>query len=63
MLAAALAKHERIDEARAAAERVLARQLNFTGGGRCTAVGAVAVLAEIEALRSAGLLDEPAFAG
>jgi hypothetical protein len=57
MLAAARAKHERIDEARAAAERVLARQPNFTGGGSCTAVRAMAVLADllIEALRSAGL--------
>jgi hypothetical protein len=65
MLAAALAKHERIDEAKAAAERVLARQPTFTDGGRCTAVGAVAVLADplIEALRSAGLPDERAFGG
>jgi hypothetical protein len=46
MLAAALAKHERIDEARAAAERVFALQPSFAGAGRCTAVGAVAVLAD-----------------
>ena len=54
-----VAKLERIDEARAAAERVLARQPNFSSGGRCTAVGDVAVLADplIEALRSAGLPD------
>jgi hypothetical protein len=65
MLAAALAKLERIDEARVAAERVLARQPNFTGVGRSTAVGAVAVLAEplIEALRSAGLPGVRAFGG
>ena len=42
---AALAKLERIDEARTAAERVLARQPNFSSGGQCTAVGDVAALA------------------
>jgi adenylate cyclase len=58
-LAAALAKLERIDEAKAAAERVLQLQPNFSSTGQCTAIGCVPILAMplIEALRTAGLPD------
>jgi len=57
MLAAALVKLGRTDEAKAAAERVLALQPNFSSSGQCAAVGCVPVLAApfIEALRTAGL--------
>jgi len=57
MLAAALVKLGRIDEAKAAAERVLELQPNFSSGAQCAAVGAVPELAAplIEALRAAGL--------
>ena len=59
MLAAALVKLGRINEAKAAAERVLALQPNFSSSGQCAAVGCVPVLAApfIEALRAAGLPD------
>jgi adenylate cyclase len=57
MLAAALLKLGQSDEARAAAERVLQLQPNFSSGGQCAAIGAVPELAIpfIEALRAAGL--------
>jgi adenylate cyclase len=57
MLAAALAKLGRIDEAKAAAERVLQLQPNFSSAGQCAAVGAAPALTAplIEALRAAGL--------
>jgi len=57
MLAAALAKLGRIDEAKAAAERVIALQANFSSSGQCAAVGAVPLVSGplIEALRLAGL--------
>ena len=56
-LAAALAKLERMDEAKAAAERVLQLQPNFSSTGQCTGIGCVPILAVplIEALRTAGL--------
>jgi adenylate cyclase len=59
MLAAALVKLGRINEAKAAAERVLALQPNFSSSGQCAAVGCVPVLAApfIEAMRGAGLPD------
>jgi adenylate cyclase len=59
MLAAALVKLGRINEAKAAAERVLALQPNFSSSGQCASVGCVPVLAApfIEALRAAGLPD------
>jgi adenylate cyclase len=59
MLAAALSRLGRGDEARAAAQRVLQLQPNFSSSGQCTAVGAIAALAEplIEAMRAAGLPD------
>jgi adenylate cyclase len=59
MLAAALMKLGRTDEARTAADRLLALQPNFSIGGQCTAVGAVPALAAAltEALRTAGLPD------
>ena len=59
MLAAALVKLRRIDEAKAAAERVLALQPNFSSSGQCAAVGCTPALAKslIEALRAAGLPD------
>ena len=57
MLAAALVKLGRIDEAKVAAERVLELQPNFSSGAQCAAVGAVPELAAplIEALHAAGL--------
>jgi adenylate cyclase len=57
LLAAALVKLGRVDEAKAAAERVLALQPNFSSGGHCVAVGAVPAIAAAltEALRAAGL--------
>ena len=59
MLAAALGKLGRIDEAKAAAARVLALQPSFSISGHCVAVGAVPPLtaALTEALRSVGLPD------
>jgi adenylate cyclase len=56
-LAAALAKLGRMDEAKAAAERVLQLQPNFSSNGQCTAIGCVSVLAVslIEAMRAAAL--------
>jgi adenylate cyclase len=57
MLAATLAKLGRMGEAKAAAERVLALQPNFSSSAQCAAIGCVPVLAEplIAALRAAGL--------
>jgi adenylate cyclase len=57
MLAAALSQLGRIDEAKAAAERVLQLQPNFSSGGQCIAVGAASALATplINAMRAAGL--------
>ena len=59
LLAAALVKLGRADEARAATARLLELQPNFSIGGQCTAVGAVPALAEAltEALRAVGLPD------
>ena len=59
MLAAALARLGRIDEARLAANQVLALQPNFGIGAQCDAVGAVPDLAAAltESLRAAGLPD------
>jgi adenylate cyclase len=56
-LAAALAKLGRMDEAKAAPERVLQLQPNFSSKGQCTGIGCVPILAVplIEALRTAGL--------
>ena len=56
-LAAVLAKLGRMDDAKAAAERVLQLQPNFSSSGQCEGIGCVPVLAAplIEALRSAGL--------
>jgi adenylate cyclase len=58
-LAAALAKLGRMDEARAAAERVLQLQPNFSSSGQCNGIGCVPVLAGplIEAMSAAGLPD------
>ena len=57
MLAAVLVKLGRMDEAKAAAERALALQPNFSSSGQCAAIGAVPELAAplIEAMRAAGL--------
>jgi adenylate cyclase len=57
MLAAALAKLGRLDEARTAALRVLTLQPNFRGRAQCAAVGAVSGISGplIEALVAAGL--------
>ena len=57
LLAAALVKLGRIDEAKAAAERGLALQPNYSSSGQCAAIGAVPALAVplIEAMRAAGL--------
>ena len=57
MLAAALSQLGRIDEAKAAAERVLQLQPNFSSGGQCIAVGAASALATplVNAMRAAGL--------
>ena len=56
-LAAALAKLGRMDEAKAAADRVLQLQPNFSSKGQCTAIGCAPRLAVplIEAMRAAGL--------
>ncbi len=57
LLAAALVKLGMMDEAKAAAERGLALQPNYSSGGQCAAIGAVPELAAplIEAMRAAGL--------
>jgi len=57
LLAAALVKLGSMDEAKAAAERGLALQPNYSSGGQCAAIGAVPELAAplIEAMRAAGL--------
>ena len=57
LLAAALVKSGRLDEARKVAMRVMELHRTFSAGGFCTAVGMPAALAEplIEALRSAGV--------
>ena len=59
LLAAALAKLGRMDEARAAAARGLELQPNYSSRGQCDAIGCVAELAAplIEAMRAAGLPD------
>jgi adenylate cyclase len=56
-LAAALAKLGRMDDAKAAAERVIQLQPNFSSTGQCAAIGCVPVLAGplIEAMRASGL--------
>jgi adenylate cyclase len=56
-LAAALAKLGRMEDAKAAAERVIQLQPNFSSTGQCSAIGCVPVLAEplIEAMRASGL--------
>ena len=58
-LAAVLAKLGRMDEAKAAAERVLQLQPNFSSSGQCVGIGCAPILAAplIEAMRSAGLPD------
>lgn len=58
-LAAALAELGRLDEAKAAAERVLQLQPNFSSIGQCKGIGCVPVLSVplIEAMRAAGLPD------
>jgi adenylate cyclase len=57
LLAAALVKLGMMDEAKAAAERGLALQPNYSSGGQCAAIGAVPELAAplIEAMLAAGL--------
>jgi adenylate cyclase len=57
MLAAALSQLGRSDEAKAAAERVLQLQPNFSSNGQCIAVGAVPALAAplVKAMRAAAL--------
>jgi adenylate cyclase len=57
LLAAALAKAERLGEAKAAASRVLALQPGFSVGGLCTALAMPPALATplSEVLRAAGL--------
>ena len=57
LLAAPLAKLARMDEAKAAAARVLALEPSFSAGGFCTALALPAALATplMEAWRSAGL--------
>jgi adenylate cyclase len=58
-LAAALAKLGRMDEAKAAGERVLQLQPNFSSSGQCAGIGCAPELADplIEAMRAAGLPD------
>jgi adenylate cyclase len=57
MLAAVLVKLDRMDAAKAAAERALTLQPNFSCSGQCAAIGCVPELAApfIEAMRAAGL--------
>jgi adenylate cyclase len=57
LLAAVLVKIGSMDEAKAAAERGLELQPNYSSGGQCAAIGAVPELAAplIEAMRAAGL--------
>jgi adenylate cyclase len=57
LLAAALAKLGRVDEAKAAAARGLELQPNYSSQGQCDAIGCVAELSTplIEAMRAAGL--------
>jgi hypothetical protein len=57
LLAAALAKAERLGEAKAVASRVLALQPGFSVGGLCTALAMPPALATplSEVLRAAGL--------
>ncbi|MGH6727990.1 MAG: adenylate/guanylate cyclase domain-containing protein [Pseudolabrys sp.] len=59
MLATALAKLGRMDEAKAAAARALALQPNYTSGGQCAAIGAVPEVAApfTEAARAVGIPD------
>ena len=54
-----IAHDGRVNEAKTAAERVLALQSNVRSSGQCAAVGCVPLLAAplIEALRAAGLPD------
>jgi adenylate cyclase len=56
-LAAALAKLGRMEDASAAAERVIQLQPNFSSNGQCSAIGCVPALATplFEAMRASGL--------
>ena len=56
-LAASLAKLGRIEDAKAAAARVMQLQPNFSSNGQCSAIGCVPILAGplIEAMRAANL--------